>query len=147
MSNYSAIFVWIYHYISPKLVVDVFSSFPNKNSRKTRSSWLNCALRDDEAVYWVSIGHSEAVEDGNWWYRVSRGHLCLYILHKVEIWSGVTNALLTTLKDGATQLLIKYKSGALVTQLNYNSDRICMFRLAMTMSESEKLIFEKKCLC
>ena len=23
----------------------------------TRSSWLNCALRDDEAVYWVSIGH------------------------------------------------------------------------------------------
>ena len=21
----------------------------------TRSSWLNCALRDDEAVYWVSI--------------------------------------------------------------------------------------------
>ena len=25
--------------------------------KKTRSSWLNCALRDDEAVYWVSIGH------------------------------------------------------------------------------------------
>ena len=22
---------------------------------RTRSSWLNCALRDDEAVYWVSI--------------------------------------------------------------------------------------------
>ena len=30
----------------------------------TRSSWLNCALRDDEAVYWVSIGHSEAVAVG-----------------------------------------------------------------------------------
>ena len=28
---------------------------------ETRSSWLNCALRDDEAVYWVSIGHYEAV--------------------------------------------------------------------------------------
>ena len=27
---------------------------------ETRSSWLNCALRDDEAVYWVSIGHYEA---------------------------------------------------------------------------------------
>ena len=27
----------------------------------TRSSWLNCALRDDEAVYWVSIGHCEAL--------------------------------------------------------------------------------------
>ena len=24
----------------------------------TRSSWLNCALGDDEAVYWVSIGHT-----------------------------------------------------------------------------------------
>ena len=24
---------------------------------KTRSSWLNCALRGDVAVYWVSIGH------------------------------------------------------------------------------------------
>ena len=37
-----------------------------------------------------------------------------------EIWTGVTDALLThsltTLKDRATQLLIKYKSGALVTQ-------------------------------
>ena len=62
---------------------------------RTRSSWLNCALRDDEAVYWISIGHYEAVAVGNWWYWVSRGHLCLYILHKVEIWSGVTDALLT----------------------------------------------------
>ena len=32
---------------------------------KTRSSWLNCALRDDEAVYWVSIGHNEAAAVGN----------------------------------------------------------------------------------
>ena len=42
------------------------------------------------------------------------------ILHKVEIWSGVTDALLNdskTLEDRATQLLMKYKSGALVTQL------------------------------
>ena len=61
----------------------------------TRSSWLNCALRDDETVHWVSIGHYEAVAVGNWWYWVSRGHLCLYILHKVEIWTGVTDAWLT----------------------------------------------------
>ena len=27
-----------------------------KNITRTRSSWLNCSLRDDEAVYWVSIG-------------------------------------------------------------------------------------------
>ena len=33
--------------------------------QKTRSSWLNCALRVDEAVYWVSIGHYEAVAVGN----------------------------------------------------------------------------------
>ena len=32
---------------------------------ETRSSWLNCALRDDEAVYWVSIGHYEAVAVSN----------------------------------------------------------------------------------
>ena len=32
---------------------------------QTRSSWLNCALRDDEAVYRVSIGHYEAVAVGN----------------------------------------------------------------------------------
>ena len=31
----------------------------------TRSSWFICALRDDEAVYWVSIGHYEAVAVGN----------------------------------------------------------------------------------
>ena len=46
---------------------------------KTRSSLLNCALRDDEAVYWAIIGLYEAVAVGNWWYWVSRGHLCLYI--------------------------------------------------------------------
>ena len=28
-------------------------------------SWLNCALRDDEAVYWVSIGHYEAIAVSN----------------------------------------------------------------------------------
>ena len=32
---------------------------------QTRSSWLNCALRDDEAVYWVNKGHYEAVAVGN----------------------------------------------------------------------------------
>ena len=83
------------------------------SSLGTRSSWFNCALRDDEAVCWVSIGYCEALAVGNWWYLVSRGHLCLYILHKVEIWKGVTHAWqtdwLTTLKDRATQLLIKYK--------------------------------------
>ena len=36
-----------------------------KKREKTRSSWLNCALRDDEAVNWASIGHYEAVAVGN----------------------------------------------------------------------------------
>ena len=62
------------------------------NLSSTRSSWLNCALWDDEAVYWVSIGHSKVVAVGNWWYWVSRGYSCLYILHKMEIWLGVTDA-------------------------------------------------------
>ena len=38
-------------------------------------------------MYWVSIEHYEAVAFGNWWYWVSRGHPCLYILQKVEIWT------------------------------------------------------------
>ena len=29
----------------------------------TRSSWLNCALRDDEAVYWVSMRRYQLVID------------------------------------------------------------------------------------
>ena len=33
--------------------------------KQTRSSWFNCALRDDEAVYWVSIGQFEAVAVGD----------------------------------------------------------------------------------
>ena len=36
-----------------------------KNISKTRSSWVNCALRDEEAVYWVSVAHYEAVSVGN----------------------------------------------------------------------------------
>ena len=32
---------------------------------QTRSSCFNCALRDDEAVCWVSIGHYEALAVGN----------------------------------------------------------------------------------
>ena len=31
----------------------------------TRISCLNCALQDDEAVYWVSIGHCEAEAVGD----------------------------------------------------------------------------------
>ena len=30
-----------------------------------------------------------------WWYMVSKGLVCLYILEKVEIWSGDTDASLT----------------------------------------------------
>ena len=76
--------------------------------------WGSCVVGQCSTLW---CGGTVAV--GNWWYWVSRGHLCLYILHKVEIWTGVTHALRTdgqTLKDRATQLLIKYKSGALVTQ-------------------------------
>ena len=42
----------------------------------------------------------------------------------MEIWTGVTDASLTDshLKDSATQLLIKYKSGALVTQFHVCED-------------------------
>ena len=126
---------------------------------KTRSSWHNRALRDDEAVYWVSKRHYEAVAVGNWGYWVSRGHLCLYILHKVEIWTGVTEAWRTdgqTLKDSATQLLTKYKSGALVTQNSEplffqiqegtSAERILLCVRVMRLKE-RLLLREKDCSC
>ena len=47
------------------LVMPILIFNTNEKRQKTRSSWLNCALRDDEAVYWVSIGHYEAVAVGN----------------------------------------------------------------------------------
>ena len=47
-----------------KLLV-LLTKLRNKKAIITRSSWLNCALRDDEAVYWVSMGHYEAVAVGN----------------------------------------------------------------------------------
>ena len=66
------------------------------------------------------------------WVSLSRGHLCLHILNKVDISTGVTNDLLThwqTLKNRATQLLIKYKSGALVTQYVHCSFQSVLNRL------------------
>ena len=35
----------------------------NENIARTRSSWLNCALRDDEAVYWVCMRRYQLVID------------------------------------------------------------------------------------
>ena len=46
------------------IVVDILKGGVPKQIEKwgkTRFSWLTCALRDDEAVYCVSIGHYEAV--------------------------------------------------------------------------------------
>ena len=59
--------------------------------------------------YWLVLGGTGSVWDGTGWYLVVLGQcnlvlldikwnwvsttlLCLYILKKVEIWSGVTNA-------------------------------------------------------
>ena len=35
-----------------------------EKTTKSRFSWLNCALRGDEAVYWVSIGQQWLVLGG-----------------------------------------------------------------------------------
>ena len=60
--------------------------------------------------YWVSTGHYEAVAVGNWWYWVSRGHLGLYKLNKVEIGQVSQMPYSLTDFDSATQLLIKYNA-------------------------------------
>ena len=52
----------------------------------------------------------------------SRGHLCLYILNRVEIWTGVTDASLThrltEFERGSYSAPYEYKSEALVTQFS-----------------------------
>ena len=42
--------------------------------------------------YWLVLGQYKLVLLGIRWYMVSKGLVCLYILEKVEIWSGVTDA-------------------------------------------------------
>ena len=42
--------------------------------------------------YWLVFCQYKLVMLGIRWYRVSKGLVCLYILEKVEIWSGVTDA-------------------------------------------------------
>ena len=56
------------------------------------------------------LGQQKLALLGITWYRVSIGLVCLYILEKVEIWSGVTDASQTT-EYRATQLVssIKFK--------------------------------------
>ena len=56
---YGKVFSWMDFYHSPSVLLQITKGV------ETRSSWLNCASRDYEAVYWVSIGHFEVVTDGN----------------------------------------------------------------------------------
>ena len=42
--------------------------------------------------YWLVLDQYKLVLFDIRWYRVSKGLVCLYILEKVEIWSGVTDA-------------------------------------------------------
>ena len=42
--------------------------------------------------YLVVLGQFKLVLLGNMWYRVSIGLICLYMLKKVEIWSGEPDA-------------------------------------------------------
>ena len=107
----------------------------------TRSSWLNCSLKDDEAGYWVSVGHYEALAFGNWWYWVREDiHAFIYWTK----WRCPTHWLThwQTLKDSATQLLIKYKSEALVMQSTSGwkmllLSRCCSCQLAATLHQIE----------
>ena len=64
--------------------------------------------------YWLVLGQYKLVLLDIRWYMVSKGLVCLYILEKVEIWSGVTNTSHTdwqTTEYSATQLVssIKHK--------------------------------------
>ena len=119
--NFCQIKVWMHSKIDQTSLFCVFIPLPSKKNVKTRSSWLNCALRDDEAVYWVSIRHFEAVAVGVPSTLDDTGSVeDMYAFIYCTKWrSGRVLPMPdwhTTLKDRATQLPIKYKSGALVTQ-------------------------------
>ena len=56
----------------------------------------------------------------------------------MEIWTGVTDALRTdglNLKGRATQLLIKYKSGALVTQKHFVTRKLDIHIYMITVAD------------
>ena len=67
------------------------------------------SLHGDTGWHLVVLGHYKLVLLNTWWYRVTIGLLCLYLLKKVEIWSGVTDAGHThrqhNIDDRATQLV------------------------------------------
>ena len=82
---------WLYLPNIKRNVLNICSLYKiiNKCRDKTGSSWFNCALRGDEAVYWVSkgqqwlvLGGTVSVWGGNLCCWVSGGHWCLYILKK-----------------------------------------------------------------
>ena len=50
------------------------------------------SVYDDTGWYLVVLGQYKLVLHGIMWYRVSIGLECLYILEKVDIWTGDTDA-------------------------------------------------------
>ena len=57
-----------------------------------------CLVRKDMGPWTIIIAVATPVPDSQH-KQTNRGHLCLHILHEVEIWTGVTDALRT---DGRT---------------------------------------------
>ena len=50
------------------------------------------SVKGGTGLYLVALGQYRAVLIDTEWYRVSKGLVCQYILEKVEIWSGDTDA-------------------------------------------------------
>merc|ERR1711994_998648 len=80
--------------------------------------------------YLMVFGQFKLVLLGIRWYMVSKGLVCLYILEKVEIWSGDTDASQTdrqTTEYSATQLVssIKHKLSHANSSERHQSLRHC----------------------
>ena len=76
--QFTCILFFISSVVFPLKLILLHASLRCRNTKskviQTRSSWLNCALRADEAVYWVSIGQlwlvfggTESVWGGTSW--------------------------------------------------------------------------------
>ena len=85
--------------------------------------------------YWLVLDQYKLVLLDIRWYRVSKGLVCLYILEKVEIWSGVTDASQTHRQQKIELLSFSTVSSlSWVTQINHSAVDIFWWKLEQPKS-------------
>ena len=94
--------------------------------------------------YLVVLGQYRLVLVDIWWYWVSIGLLCLYILKKVKIWSDVTIAGQRTTEQGKIGLLSQWTMDDWDEQIIWSRRLQCFYRLWLFMDYVLVNILPKK---